>query len=346
MSQGKKSKITCYGCQASYLVDLAKVPPESKAFKCLKCGGEIPILARVLSPAQTPEPAPSPAPAPKPASQGSDELDLELDRGRGEAFPAEDGEAWLAIYGGMMSLLLVFFVLMFAISTIDKHKFDTVVEAVSQALGGSLSFQPSGPPSPGASGAAPASQPVPPPDPLAALKASMRQEEQSLDQLQNRLRGLVEQERMQKSVAVRNEPKGVAIIVQDMAMFDSGSAEIKPEIRPLLLRLGHLLRGLNNEIVVEGHTDNLPISTARFASNWELSVGRATNVVHFLLEQAKLDPARITAAGYAFFRPRHAFDSPDNAKNRRIEIVVQRKYDTRMIRGLPGSQPSVGTGTR
>lgn len=350
MSQGKKSKITCYGCQASYMVDLAKVPPELKAFKCLKCGGEIPILARVLpsahSPESAPAPQPAPAPTPPPAAQGADELDLELDRGRGEAFPAEEGEAWLAIYGDMMSLLLVFFVLMFAISTIDKHKFDTVVEAVSQALGGNLSFQSGGPPGPGASGAGPAAQPALPPDPLAALKANMRQEDQSLDQLQNRLRGLVEQDQMQKSVAVRNEPKGVAIIVQDMAMFDSGSAEIKPEIRPLLLRLGNLLRGLDNEIVVEGHTDNLPISTARFASNWELSVGRATNVVHFLLEQAKLDPARITAAGYAFFRPRHAFDSPDNAKNRRIEIVVQRKYDTQLIMGLPGSQPSVGAGTR
>ena len=344
MSQGKKTKLTCYACQASYMVDLAKVPPHLNAFKCLKCGGEIPILARVLPPGRDAAPAPDQA---KPAAAGAAALtadeEPELDRGPREPFPPEEGDAWLAIYGDMMSLLLVFFVLMFAISTIDKRKFETVVEAVSQSLGGHLSFPPASPGS--ATPAAPAAL-APPPDPLAVLKANIRQESLSLSALQNRLQGLIEHDQTQRGVTVKDEPKGVAIIVQDMAMFDSGSAEIKPEIRPLLLRLGNLLRGLANEIVVEGHSDNLPISTPRFASNWELSVMRATNVVHFLLEQARLDPARITAAGYAYYRPRHPFDSPDNAKNRRIEIVIQRQYDTQVITGLPGANPAGGARTR
>ncbi|MFH1058764.1 MAG: flagellar motor protein MotB [Pseudomonadota bacterium] len=328
MSPAKKSKVTCYHCRSSYMLDLAKVPPGTQTFKCVKCGSDVPILARVLpsgekaAAAAAAAPAASPEAKAAPAALESEAL-LELDRRQPEAFPAEEGDGWLTIYGDMMSLLLVFFVLMFAISTIDKHKFETVVQAVSQALGGSVHYESKPTPFPG-----------PPPDPLAELKNKVRQETDAMAGLQARLQALIEQDNMQRSLAVKNEPKGVALIVQDMAMFDLGSADLKPEIRPLLSKIGGLLKHIPNEIVVEGHTDNLPISTAKFASNWELSVMRATNVVHFLLEQAQLDPAQVTAAGYAYFRPRHDFASADNAKNRRIEIVIQRKYDSEMLKNL------------
>lgn len=335
MSQARKTKVTCYHCRSSYTLDLAKVPAETQAFKCVKCGNEVPILARVLpSAAKAPDAAdasPAAAQAAKSPQAGREPEDLELERPGSEPYPAEEGEAWLAVYGDMMSLLLVFFVLMFAISTIDKNKFESVVQAVSKSLGGSVQFEREATPAPSA--------PALPPDPLAEFKSRARQEADAMSGVQARLQSLVDQNQMQRSVAVKNEAKGVVLIVQDMAMFDLGSADIKPEIRPLLTKIGHLLKAIPNEIVVEGHTDNLPISTARFASNWELSVSRATNVVHFLLEQASLDPARITAAGYAYFRPRHDFGSPDNSKNRRIEIVIQRRYDTEMLKDL-SLQPS------
>ncbi|MFZ5585615.1 MAG: flagellar motor protein MotB [Thermodesulfobacteriota bacterium] len=340
MSPAKKSKVTCYHCRSSYMLDLAKVPAGTQAFKCVKCGNEVPILARVL-PGEAKAPAvaaaaPAAAGAAQASRAGREPEELDLDRPQADPYPAEEGESWLAVYGDMMSLLLVFFVLMFAISTIDKHKFETVVEAVSQALGGNVRFEREPAPAP--------SVPSLPPDPLAELRSKARQEADAMSGIQARLQALVEQDNMQRNLAVKNEPKGVVLILQDMAMFDLGSAEIKPEIRPLLVRIGALLKGMPNEIVVEGHTDNLPISTARFASNWELSVMRATNVVHFLLEQARLEPARVAAAGYAYFRPRHDFGSPDNSKNRRIEIVVQRRYDAEMLKDLSLQPPPAPAG--
>lgn len=336
----KKAKVTCYHCRSSYTLDLAKVPPDTQNFKCVKCGTDVPILARVLPSnpkgADQAEAAPAAAATGKAATTEREPEELDLDRPGGETYPAEEGEAWLAVYGDMMSLLLVFFVLMFAISTIDKNKFQSVVEAVSQSLGGNVRFEAQAPPAPGA----------PPLDPLTLLKSRARQEADTMSEVQQRLQSLIDQNQMQRSVVVQNEAKGVVLIVQDMAMFDSGSADIRPEIRPLLTRVGKIIDGLPNEILVEGHTDNLPISTAKFASNWELSVMRATNVVHFLLDQTKLDPTKITAAGYAYFRPRHDFASPDNAKNRRIEIVVQRRYDAEVIKDLsqePSPAPASST---
>lgn len=342
MGGGEKTRITCYGCQASYLVDLAKTPPELTRFSCLECGGEIPILARVLA-ARTPVSPPAAPSAPvAPVAQGGEEPDqvLDRDRDRGLAFSVGAGPAWLTICGGAISLLLAVFVLLWASSAGDRRQFEIVVGAVSRALGGHISFPAGGPPGPEA--AAPAA-----PDSLARPQAGGSQESQGLVQLRERLRVLVERDQMQKkTVTVRDEPKGVTIIVQDMALFDSGSAEISPGMRPLLLRLGRQLRGLDHEIVVEGHTDSPPNRDARLAPSWELTAARAAKVAQFLVEQAQLDPARITAAGYAHFRPRSALASPDNAKNRGIEIVVLRGRGAQLLTNPSGDPPPPGAQAR
>lgn len=336
MSGGDKTKITCYGCQASYLLDLATAPPELRTFNCLECGGEIPILARVLS---DPTPEPAPASPPAPAAQGGHESDLMLNRDRGLVFPSEEDPAWPPIYAGVMSLLLVLLVLLLAGSAGDRRRFATVVGGVSRALGGHVSFPAGGSSGPGA--AAPAASTA-----LVRSPAGNSRESHGRDQLGERLRDLVARDPMHEAVAVRDQPRGWAVMVQDQAMFDSGSAEIRPGMRPLLLRLGRLLRGLDNQIVVEGHTDSPPPGAEGLAPGWELSMARSAKVVQVLSDQGQLDPARITAADYVHFRPPGASDAPDNVTNRRMAIVVLRRPDSEPIRGPFGGQPPPGSGTR
>lgn len=329
-----KTKLTCYGCGASYSLDLNKVPADRKALKCLKCGKLIPILDRVLPAGGQDEASDQPEAAPRAAAAVAAASALEaVDQagpGGPPPEPEEQGDSWLALYGDMMSILLIFFILMFAISTIDKAKFQSVIQAVSQALGGSIKYE--------------GRLDITPPSPMEVLKGRMAQEQSQLKQLQGKLQRMIEQNNLQDAFNLVNEPKGLVLIGRDIAMFDSGKADIKPGIRPMLARVADLLAGIANDIVVEGHTDDVPINTPQFASNWELSAQRATNVVRFLLDRGKINPARLSAAGYAYFRPRHPHGSADSAKNRRIEIVIKKRYDPGLLKGLEGAKDGPANG--
>ena len=242
----------------------------------------------------------------------------------------DGGDSWLAIYGDMMSILMIFFVLLFAISSVDKGKFQVVMESVSKALGGSYSHQAK--PESG-----PSQEKVPMEKPMSKMMQGAKNESAAMSRLKDELQQIIRQAAMQGKFAVKDEPKGMVLIGRDLAMFDSGSADIKPQIKPFLTRLGEVLKQSGHDITVEGHTDNVPIKTDRFPSNWELSVMRATNVVHFLLTSCGLPPGRVSAAGYSYYRPRHPFDSKDAAKNRRIEILIKRRYDPELIKDLSGA---------
>lgn len=107
-------------------------------------------------------------------------------------------------------------------------------------------------------------------------------------------------------------------------MFDSGSAELKTDIVPFLEKLRRELGGIDNLVIVEGHTDNVPIHSGRFNSNWELSTARAFGVMHFFINKG-IPPSRLVAHGFGEFRPVSSNDTEDGkAKNRRIEITIPR----------------------
>jgi chemotaxis protein MotB len=112
-------------------------------------------------------------------------------------------------------------------------------------------------------------------------------------------------------------------------MFDSGSADLLTQSLPLLNEIVSKLKNVNNEVNIEGHTDNIPIANERFSSNWELSTARATNVVKYLVEQMGVSPARISASGYAEYRPVFSNDtSAGRAVNRRVVLIVLRQKVT------------------
>ena len=116
---------------------------------------------------------------------------------------------------------------------------------------------------------------------------------------------------------------GLSIIIRDDLLFSSGRAEITPEGAPVLKEIGSTFKDFESDVLVEGHTDNVPINTERFPSNWELSTARAISVVRYLTEEVGVNPVKLSAVGYADTRPKTSNDTPENRrKNRRVEIIL------------------------
>ncbi|MCK5140201.1 MAG: flagellar motor protein MotB [Thermodesulfovibrionia bacterium] len=121
--------------------------------------------------------------------------------------------------------------------------------------------------------------------------------------------------------------RGLSIVIRDDLLFGSGKSEINPEGISVLRDIGSKFENFEGRVIVEGHTDNVSISTEKFPSNWELSTGRAVSTVKYLTEELGVSPVVLSAAGYGDTKPRASNDTPDNrSKNRRIEIVLAPKF--------------------
>lgn len=119
------------------------------------------------------------------------------------------------------------------------------------------------------------------------------------------------------------DARGLVVSMPDDAAFATGSAEATVEARRLIATVGETLRSVPNRIRIEGHTDNRPIRTAKYDSNWELSTARASAVVAFLINEAGIDASRLSAAGYGEFHPLNPNDSDEHrARNRRVDLVI------------------------
>lgn len=124
-------------------------------------------------------------------------------------------------------------------------------------------------------------------------------------------------------IDVTRSPRGTVISLAEAGSFAPGAAELSPAAIGAIGDLAALLQSQPNQVRVEGHTDDRPIRNQRFASNWELSTARATRVVQWLVEDGRIEPSRLSAAGYAEYRPRVANSDPEGrARNRRVDIVV------------------------
>lgn len=127
------------------------------------------------------------------------------------------------------------------------------------------------------------------------------------------------------NVAVRSTPEGLVISLREIGFFETGSAEIRPSSQPAFERLAEVLRDANTDIRVEGHTDNVPIHNSQFNSNWDLATARATATVRLLIAQYRINPERLSAAGFAEYRPTASNATAEGrAANRRVDIVILR----------------------
>lgn len=239
--------------------------------------------------------------------------------------PADDAKKgapeWMTTYGDMVTLLLCFFVLLFAFSEIDVGKLDAFIQ----------SFQ-------GAVGVLESGRTIEPSEILseAELDDLTLQELQELEdfrRLQERMEEFLEERGMAADVLVTLETRGLILRFQDNVLFDSGRAEIKSDSLEILQFVGIVLEEpdfVEKFVRIEGHTDTDPLRPgALYETNWELSVTRAANVVRYMIEELGVEPMRFSASGYGEYHPVALNDTPENkAKNRRVDIVILRSEFT------------------
>lgn len=252
-------------------------------------------------------------------------------RRRGESPKVQGNERWLVTYADLLTLLLVFFVIMFAMSSIDKVRFEAFAKSMQAALHKSdqIPLNGLGESSLVLSGAEDTSTQNPTSAPSLANatgeKTNLNQDQQKLSSLYQLISQYIVKNHLQNQLSIANQERGVQITMRDVALFSTGEAVLSPPAQKLINGFVPFFKGLPNSIVVEGYTDNQPISTSIYPSNWELSSSRAMSVVHFLSSHG-IQPERLSGTGYGQYHNIAPNDTPQHRQmNRRVNIVVLRQ---------------------
>jgi chemotaxis protein MotB len=216
----------------------------------------------------------------------------------------ENAERWLISYADFITLLFAFFVVMYSTASVNQGKLRAVADSMSTAF-----------------------------NPLVTLSATnirLVETRSGVEMIDIDLKRFFKiQEAVEiidagkKTITVSRDRRGLIIRVADSLVFETGRAELLPQHGPMLDKIAELLAEIPNQIHVEGHTDNVPIRTPQFPSNWELSASRAATFARYFIEQRSLDPRRVSVGGNGEFRPIASNNTPEGqAKNRRVDIVV------------------------
>jgi chemotaxis protein MotB len=238
-------------------------------------------------------------------------------------------ERWLVSYGDLLTLLFAVFVVMYAMSQTDKKKAEEVMQSLQQSFG----MVTAGAPTPKINviqskpiSIIPTIKPemsVAPSGRSRSGQARTRAEEKDFRQIKSSIEAYLVKQGAQDKVNLTITRRGLIVSLKEAGFFDSGQAQIKQNAYELLNTIAEVMTQYNNPLRIEGHTDNIPISTAQFPSNWELSTSRATNVLKYLLKYYDAEPEKISATGYGEFRPvSDNSTSESRAKNRRVDMVL------------------------
>lgn len=231
----------------------------------------------------------------------------------------DNHEAWAIPYGDLVTLLLAFFVVMYAMSNVNEGKYRVLSDSLSVAFRGQSHAAPS----------QAESQAVPDqhtqPDPTAATTSSASLADASAlelkavaDEVDAAMASLIEA----GQVHVRRHDNWVVVDISSDILFSSGQAQLAPPAIGVLQRLADALRPFPNAIRVTGHTDNRPIRTVAFPSNWELSTARAASVVHLFMDRG-VAPQRLSVMGFGEYRPVMANTTQTGRNaNRRVEVMI------------------------
>jgi chemotaxis protein MotB len=211
----------------------------------------------------------------------------------------DNEDRWLLTYSDLITLLLGLFVILYSISKVDAGKYAEIASALNGVFGAPRGVLTGAP---------------------AILGQPTNDERQ---EIANDLEKALNPDGKQIPISVTTNERGVTVHIMEELLFASGSADLKQASLPALDTLAGVIKKLHNDLRVEGHTDNVPISTAQFPSNWHLSVARALNVAYYLIEKHGLTQERVSVVGYSEFHPLVPNDSPaSRSRNRRVDIVI------------------------
>lgn len=238
-------------------------------------------------------------------------------RGSNNEEPKQGSPAWMNTYGDMVTLLLCFFVLLFSFSEVDAKKFDALIESFQGSLG-ILD-----------SGTAIVDDDLITEAMKDDLTTDQKQELEDFRKLQESLENYLQNYGLESDILVTHENAGLVLRFQDNVLFDPGEAVLKQRSKEILSDITTFLEApefIGKSIRVEGHTDTVKVNpTSIYPTNWELSAGRASNVVRYLVEESGLEPRRLAIAGYGEYHPIAPNDTAENrSKNRRVDIVILR----------------------
>jgi chemotaxis protein MotB len=243
-------------------------------------------------------------------------------------------ERWLVSYADFITLLFAFFVVLYSSAQVDKRKVGKLALAIQVAFQQMGVFETSSTQIPlSDSETVPFSK-------VQVVENSKRTTDMTrfvqpmkgmlvpsangpMKDIQAELEKALAPEIQRHVVEVKSRKEGLVISLREIGFYDSGSAALRASSRDALDRLAVILQNRPESLRIEGHTDNVPIHNSRFASNWELSTSRASELIRVFVERFKMDPARLSAAGYAEFHPVSENDSIEGrGRNRRVDVVV------------------------
>lgn len=226
-------------------------------------------------------------------------------------------ESWLLPYADLMTLLLALFIVLFASSSIDSEKLEEMSAVFNEIFDGGVGIMENSPqtpvPSPGDDGGE------------LDENSSYIEDRKSLEEIQDRVDEYIAVHELENQFDTQMGEEGLIVTIRDSILFTPGKADIREEYLPLAEELsGLLVFDPPRHIVVTGHTDNVPMNSAEFSSNWDLSVIRAVNFLKLMMNNDRIDPLYFSAKGYGEFQPIASNDTVEGRdQNRRVEILIQ-----------------------
>ena len=226
---------------------------------------------------------------------------------------AEEGSpAWVVTFADLMSLLMCFFVLLLSFSELDRQKYKEVAGSLAQAFGiqrKTPAFE------------SPKAQNIIARAFDRELQIATRDKQEIGREVKKEVENRFQDLKDLIQVEVRDGK--VTIRLMGETTFDSGSAQIKSQLMPLLLKIGTVLSEAKGDVIIAGHTDNVPVDGNRYRSNLDLSAARAVSVAEYFINQTPMVPKRISTMGYGKYRPIESNETPEGRKkNRRVEIIL------------------------
>lgn len=216
---------------------------------------------------------------------------------------------WMDTYSDTITLLLTFFILLYSFAETDNEKFMKVAAAFQgEIVGQSITAEQK--------------------EKLEGLPIPKLEKKNAYENLVDKVNGLLKENNLDDIVKIREEETGVVLQLSENILFDPAKAELKSNSKKILDVISQIIPQVDNEIMVQGHTDNIPIKTYKYESNWELSTARSTEVLKYFIHEKGFNPQRFSATGYGEYRPLVENSTEENrATNRRVDILIVQKKE-------------------